>query len=404
MHYITVRVEGFDPQKLLSLCLKEGVALWNIRIYGNLEMTLKIEAKDLKKFMRIKGNRYRVTVLSEKGLKPLLYRALSNKIALIGVALFIFLIYFQSLFISEIRIYGYKSYTEREIREKLTVAGLYEGCSKSIDFDKVEIEMYKQFDDLSWIGIDLKGNLAEVTIVEGTKPIPIIDKEQPCHIVAVKEGYIEKTIAREGKEVVEKGDFVKEGDLLITGIIPIEDKTYTQDPENPELRFVHSDGEVFAKTIYRFVYYQEKEELHKDLTGREMPGFSFRIGDFTFNSANIFRPFDSTIYEERVLINSIRPFPMEFATNNQKEVKLRKETKDYKDIEKRAKQQLREAIKENIPESAQILNNSLKFSEEENIIEVVIMVEALEEIGKKIIFTPAIESEEGQSELGETTD
>ena len=60
MHYITVRVEGFDPQKLLSLCLKEGVALWNIRIYGNLEMTLReIEAKDLKKFMRIKGNRYR---------------------------------------------------------------------------------------------------------------------------------------------------------------------------------------------------------------------------------------------------------------------------------------------------------------------------------------------------------
>ncbi|NLY70237.1 MAG: sporulation protein YqfD [Clostridiales bacterium] len=404
MHYITVLVEGFDPQKLLSLCLKEGIALWNIHIRSDLEMTLKLEAKDWKKFMRLKGNRYRVTILSEKGIKPLLKRAFSNKTALIGVALFIFLIYFQSLFISEIRIYGYKSYTEREIREKLKYAGLYEGCSKSIDLDKVEIDMYKQFEDLSWIGIELKGNLAEVTIVEGTKPIPIVDKEQPCHIVAAKEGYIEKTIAREGKGVVEKGDFVREGDLLITGMIPIEDKTYTQDPENPGYRYVHADGEVYAKTIYRFVYYQEKEELHKDLTGREMPGFSIRIGDLTFNSADIFRPFNSAIYEETVLINTVRPFPIEFATNKQKEVKLRKQTRDHKDIEKRAKQQLREAIKEYIPESAQILNNSLKFSEEENIIEVVIMVEALEDIGKKIIFKPAIESEEGNSELGESTE
>ena len=36
------------------------------------------------------------------------------------------------------------------------------------------------------------------------------------HIVAAKKDM--KNNSREGKEVVEKGDFVKEGDLLITGI------------------------------------------------------------------------------------------------------------------------------------------------------------------------------------------
>ena len=85
MHKITIRVEGFDLQKLLSLCLEEGIPLWNIRILGDLEITMALEATDWQRFLKVAGNRYRVTIISEKGLKPLLRRILSKKSTLVGV-------------------------------------------------------------------------------------------------------------------------------------------------------------------------------------------------------------------------------------------------------------------------------------------------------------------------------
>lgn len=410
MHYKTIRVEGFDLHRLLTLCLKERIALSNIRIRGDLEMTMRLAATDWQRFLKLTGNRYRITVMAEKGVKPLLKRVFRKKSILIGVALFVLLVYYQSCFVSEIRVYGFERLTEREIRENLKLAGLYEGCSKSIDLNQVEIKMFRQIADISWIGITLKGNLAEVTVIEGTEPITAVDVNQPCHIVATKEGYIVKSIAREGKELVTQGDFVNVGDVLISGILPIEDKTYRQDPGKATERYVHAKGEVYAKIVYRYTYYQEKEELKKEKTGKNIPGFSLTIGNFTFNTARIFWPYDSAIYEERLVFDFLRPIPIRFGINRQSEVELSKQLRSQQSIEKRGKQQIREAMKENIPESAQILNKSLKFYAEENIMMVIIMIDALEEIGEEQTFIPAdkgkpVEApEEGTVPIGESTD
>lgn len=409
MYYLTVHVQGFELQKLLSRCLAEGISLWNIRIIDDLEMTVRINADDWHRFQKLLGNKYKVTILSEKGFKPLLSRFLSKKRTLLGIIIFVLLLYYQSCFVSEIRIYGYQRLTESEIRQHLSNAGLYEGCSKRVDLDQVEIQMFRQLEDISWIGITYKGNLAEVTVVEGTEPINKVNLDQPCHIVAAKEGYINKIIAREGNESVTKGDFVHPGDILISGVLPIEDKTYSQDPEVPNERYTHAKGEVYAKIVYRFTYYQEKEDIKKKKTGKMIPGLSLTIGNFKFNTADLFRPYNSAIYHEHLLLNLVQPFPIQIGVNRQWEVKLQKEKREQKSIEEQGKRQAREAIRENIPDSAQILNKSLKFYREENIIKVIIMIEALEEIGKEQGFTPAtikapIEMpEEGLISFGKST-
>ena len=59
-----------------------------------------------------------------------------------------------------------------------------------------------------------------------------------------------------------------------------------------------------------------------------------------------------------------------------------------KEIGRAAEAQSRSVVKENLPEKAQIIKNSLKFSAKENIIEVIIMLHSLEEIGKEQNFEP----------------
>jgi similar to stage IV sporulation protein len=388
MHYKTIRIEGFEIHKLLSQCLKEGIGLKNVRILNDCEFIADISGKDWVRLTRLAGSKYRLSVTRERGLKPLAIRILSNRSAIAGFILFLLVIFLQTSFISEIRVYGYESLTEREILEHLQDAGLYVGCSRSIDPDRVEIEMYRSLDVISWIGISFKGGLAEVTIVEGTEPVDRVEDSQPCHIVAAKEGYIEKTIAREGKEVVAKDDFVRVGDVLISGILEIEDKTYSRDPDSAIYRHVHADGEVYAKTVYRFICYQETHNLEKRKTGKSIPGIRLTLGNHTLNTSGLLAPFDTSVYEEKKILDLLWPVPLELAINRVSELELYREKRTREQIEKQAKRQTRELIQNNIPESAQILNKSLKFLPEENIIKVIIMVEALEQIGQKRAFIP----------------
>ena len=54
-----------------------------------------------------------------------------------------------------------------------------------------------------------------------------------------------------------------------------------------------------------------------------------------------------------------------------------------KNVKKAAEARLRAEIKENLPEDAQIINKSLKFSSEENIIVIYVQLEVRQKIGKE---------------------
>ncbi len=391
MHYINIRVEGFEIHNLLSQCLKEGIRLSNVKILSDYEFTAEMDGGDWARLLRLAGSRYHASIEKEKGTKPFFLRLLSRRSTIAGLVIFLIIIFLQTSFISEIRIYGYERLTEREILESLREAGLFVGCSRSVDPEDVKIQMYRSLDNLSWIGITYKGGLAEVTIAEGTDPASReedVEKDRPCHIVAVKEGYIEKIIAREGGEAVVKDDFVHVGDVLISGILQIDDKTYSQDPDNVAYRYVHADGEVYAKTIYRFICYQEVYDLEKRTTGKGIPGVRLTLGTREFNTANLITPYKSSVYNEKRVFGFLWPFPLELAVNHVSELELYRTERTQEDIEKQGNGQVRELIKNHIPESAQILNKSLNFSPEENIIKVTVMIEALEQIGQKKAFAP----------------
>src|SRR5690606_2294206 len=151
--------------------------------------------------------------------------------------------------------------------------GLYEGCSKNVDLKQVKLHIYQNLDNITWIGVKYIGNLAEVTIVEGTVTPKPLDISKPCDIVADKEGFVEEIIARDGKAVSLPGTFVKPGDVLISGIIPLKSTAYGTPEVTLTERYVHAAGEVYARVPHRYVYYQEKYLDVKEPTGNKIYGF-----------------------------------------------------------------------------------------------------------------------------------
>ena len=65
-------------------------------------------------------------------------------------------------------------------------------------------------EDISWIGIDIKGTNLIVKINEADKSPEVIDVNEVCNIVADKSGEISKLLVKQGTARVEVGDEVKE--------------------------------------------------------------------------------------------------------------------------------------------------------------------------------------------------
>lgn len=391
-HYKRISVEGFEQQRLLTECIKAGIVLRDIHFINDIEMVINIMDADYNVFMKLIKNRYKVTILYEQGYKPLLKKLFGKKSTIVGLILFALLMYYQSSFVSEIRIMGYEKFTEAGVRDSLRRAGLYEGCSKSIDLNQVKLYIYQDLDNIAWIGIKYIGNLAEITIVEGTITPKPVDISKPCHIVASKEGYVDRIIAKEGKINLNVGSYVNKGDILINGIVPIQSTAYGTIESAITERYVHADGEVFAKVPYRLTYYQNRYDLIRTPTGKSIYGIRIGIGNFGFDSARWLNRFESANYIEREVIDTVRPIPIAFSLVKIEEVTLSRKERTEDQIKKASETLVRNSIKEKIPENAQILNKDLMFSPRENIIKVAVTLETLEEIGEKkeiIIGEPA---------------
>lgn len=381
-HYKTIRVEGFELHKLLTACIHADITVRNVRMKDEIEMTMTLMDRDFERFMKLVKNSYRIIILHEKGYKPIYKKIMGSKSTILGLIIFTLIMFYQSAFVSEIRIYGYEHFTEAQVRDVLRQAGLYEGVSKKrVDSHELKLYMYQNLDNLAWIGLKYTGNMAEVTIVEGTAPAQKVDSTKPSHVVAAKEGYVEKIIAKEGIPALDTGIYVQKGDVLISGIVPIKSTAYGMPSSELTERYVHAAGEVFAKVPYRLYYYQERYDLIKEPTGKKRYGIRLELGDFKINTAKMINSFDSATYREQKIFKTIRPIPMALSLVKLEEVSLFRKERADEEIRSRVNALVRAQIKEIVPENIQILNKSLKFEPRENIIEISVMLETLEEIG-----------------------
>jgi similar to stage IV sporulation protein len=380
-HSVRIRVEGFEHHKLLTECVRRGIPMRDIHPESDTDMTLTVMEWDLREFTRLAKNSWKITVLKESGYRPEIRKLFSKKSTIAGLILFALLLFYQSTFVSEIRVYGYEKFTEAQIRDSLREAGLYEGCSKRVDLEKVKLHIYQDLDNISWIGVKYIGNLAEVTIVEGTVTPKPVDKSKPCDIVADKEGIVEKTIAREGKVAALPGAYVRPGDVLISGTVPLQSTAYGTPAVSLTERYVHAEGEVYVRVPYRLVFYQKRYDDVKTPTGRGLYGVHLELGDLKFNTAKLLYGYSNSVYTEKPLFHFIRPIPVMLGIARIDEVEVTRRERDLSEVTKEANIQMRQAIQEKVPENSQILNKSLKFSSGENIIGVAIMLETLEKIG-----------------------
>ena len=365
---LQLRIEGFKADKLLNMAFRKGIFMRQICVLSETEITVWIAAGDLKKLKKLAKSLYKITVLQEKGPECGLKKIRRQPFVLLGIALAAAVIFARSLLISTVIVDGYKAIPEESLRKCLSESGIYEGAWRpDIEWEKARKTLYDTFPEITWVKLVYDGTAVYLDIAEtdDLRDTSRTDADGDAEdtddaedtgkkitytdLVAEKSGYVESVQPLWGEARVEAGDYVKKGQVLIGGCIPIEPTTFEEG--DAKEYYVKAQGEVWARVPYRLNFAQERYKENarglQDENAEEFAEESAKGGE-----------------NEKIIIEN-------------------KTERTPEEIKAKAEQQIRLWAKENLPENAEILNKSLNFTPKENIIEIGVTLEVRREITKE---------------------
>lgn len=305
--FVNISVEGFFTERFINSCFSNAIFLWDLKRENSTYLKVKISVKDFKKIKKIaRITKCKVKIENKKGLPILMHKYRKRKIFLIAILVIAIFIFALSRFIWNIEIIGGNNIKEDEIRSLLSENGIEIGKRKGdFNLEKAINKIRMAREDISWIGIDIKGTNLIVKINEADKSPEIIDVNQVCNIIADKEGEISKLIVKQGTARVTVGDKVKIGDLLVEGVM---EGKYTGNREVAAM----ADIEVKKRAEK-----EEKQKLVQDIevkTGNEEKKIEIKFHKFKINfnkRVSNFEKYDTIITAKKLKFFSNYYLPIE---------------------------------------------------------------------------------------------
>lgn len=382
--YIRVSVEGYYIERFINICTNKKIIIWNLKRDKNVKLYFNVSINDFKTIIKIAKKLKCHTKIEKKcGLPFLLNRYKKRKIFAMLVIIVAISACIVSNFVWNIEIKVEDDNNLEGIFEDITQSGLNVGMLKSkINTKDVINKVRLKRDDVAWMGIELKGTNAIISIVKSDKKPNIVDETDYCNIVSDKVGMITKISAQNGTANVKVGDTVNVGTVLINGWL---EGKYTG------IRYVHAKGNVEAKvwhTKYKFVPYNTTEIKE---TGNVEKFYSIKFNNFEINlqkRVSKFKFYDTIEAEEKLKLFSDFYLPISVKKVTNKEQIKEEKTYNNEQAKDLGIQELEEELNLEIEDKNRIVNKNVNTYEKENGIEVYVTYEVLENIGtnEKIVF------------------
>jgi len=253
-----------------------------------------------------------VTISDLRGF-PVAIRFLRRRLGiLLGILMFFLWSFVSQRIVWDIRIEGNTVTPDDEIIGLLSELGCgYGAWIPSIDYDDVHAKYLAASENIGWISVFMNGTVAEVQVRELVrKPRTEHEDGVYANVVASEGGEIEIVRVAEGQAAVKKGDVVKAGDLVISGIVEKKDQYL---PEGG-FRYEYAAGEVIARTARSIEVEIDLQREEKVYTGEETVRKSIKIfGNLVKlfqNSGIVYTKYDKIDKIERVSLFGLWDLPL----------------------------------------------------------------------------------------------
>lgn len=371
---VTVRLLGkLSAAKLTQIA--QHIPLKNVRRTKDgvvLELPLG-DVRALRTLLRGQGMRMRV--LKRRGL-PFLRVQLrrSAPFWVAATAALLVLVYLSST-VLEVRISGVQNAARlSSLQQQLQELGVQRGAALgSIDKRQVEEAVQQAHPELTYVSLRRRGTSLELFVVEATDPPEIFDRNQPVDVVAGSAGLIVGVTVFSGTALVQPGDTVRQGQVLIQGV---------DHNGNP----CHASGQVTARLWHRGAGQADLYQEQRQATGRQFTETRLSVLGFElpwFQKENGFACYDVSHQKGRLLDGLF--FPIEWDKITVYEVVSSQVRREYDEVARQAAQRALTDALNLIPNGARVVDKRLEYSKigNEKLL-ATLTLETLAEIGVQV--------------------
>ncbi len=236
--------------------------------------------------------RYKCHIVKYYGKKNIVNIYENNKYVLLSLIISFMLLFLLCNTIFDIKINSDDKDIVSIINDSLKDNGI-DVYKRKVSFNKLNSIKNKILEDnkdtLEWIEIREKGCIYYIDVTPRVKSNNNVDNTSPSDIVAEKDGVIKHIVVHRGSKVIDNGDYVKKGDVLISGNIIKNENVIDK---------VHSEGVIYAETWKTvnisipfkridYVYKKTINHYYLDIFGHEFTISGKYDSDKTINKKSI---------------------------------------------------------------------------------------------------------------------
>ena len=299
-----IKIKGKNIERFIKRLISVDIELLEIKYLKYDEIVVKIYKKNFEKIEEIKTI-YNVDIVEYTGFYKYKELLKKNKLIVISIILsFVFILYLSNTIFYIDVIHNDKNIREL-IKEELSKNGIriysLKKDYKYINKVKNKI-MEKHKDKIEWLEIESSGT-RYIVKVEERKINDINGNKEPRNLVAKKDAVILSIEASDGVIVKNKNDYVKKGDIIVSGNIDL----------NGEIKkIVPATGKVYGEVWYKLTI-----EYPLIYTERKVTGETKKVYTFKFMNLNISLYNNYLVTKEKILYkNKTIPFSIVKQTKN----------------------------------------------------------------------------------------
>ena len=292
-NYAIMEVYFSNKAILLSVLMQNNFSYYSIEANSK-NIKLFIPLRKAEKLLKcLNSNNIKAKIVDKKGIVPKFNRIKKRPGILIGFLIMIVITFFSSKIVWSIEIEGNKNISNEKILSALNDAGLKLGSFiPHIDYDNLHNNVLINLKDLSWISVNIDGNKAKVT-VEETKKEENESLPTYSNIIASSDAQIHSIIVSNGEKIINIGDIVKKGELLVSGVL---------DSQTLGVRYVDAKAKIIGYVNKKIEVSIPLKTIKKKYTGNERTSIEYKLFNnicfFSINYGNLPSNYDTIINEE----------------------------------------------------------------------------------------------------------
>ncbi|MDD3362975.1 MAG: sporulation protein YqfD [Hespellia sp.] len=282
--YLLIRIRGDSIERFINLCRFQEIQLWGL-FSNNHQYEMYLSISDFRKLRPIQRKTgIHIQIQKKYGLPFLIHRYSRRKLFFLGCLMFCLILNTFCHFIWNVQISGNQFYTDEVLKTDLAAHGIHPFIQRNnVNCERIVRYLRNEYHDIVWVSVSLVGTRLQIQIKENTEQELLssadpVEQHTPTDLIASKAGTITEIITRNGIPQFHKGDSVKEGDILVSGSVPIKN----DGGEIISYQAQTSDADILAETSYQYEDTLSHSYQKKIYKKREQYQFQIGIGNFLY--------------------------------------------------------------------------------------------------------------------------